>query len=93
MSIVTFENKLQVVIPQTSEGADRRFSRRRIRCEGGKGIVFEPKSIVDRSIAVSMVEVKAGQSFGPFATHRQVLAVLHKEAKKLDAKKTKRELK
>jgi hypothetical protein len=53
-------------------------------------IVFEPKSIVDRGIVESMAELKAGRSFGPFATHKQFLASLHKEAKKLDAKKPKR---
>jgi AbrB family looped-hinge helix DNA binding protein len=90
MSIVTVKNKFQVVIPQrvrdqigvsVGDVFDAKVEKGRI--------VFEPKSI-DRGIADSMAELKAGQSFGPFATHKQFLASLHKEAKKLDAKKPKR---
>jgi hypothetical protein len=33
------------------------------------------------AIADSRAEFKAGHSFGPFATHKQFLAALHKEAK------------
>lgn len=59
------------------------------KAEKGR-IVFEPKSVVDRGIAESIEEFKAGRSYGPFATHTEFLAALHKEAKTLDAKKPKR---
>ena len=59
------------------------------KAEKGK-IVFEPKSIVERGVAESMAEFKAGHSFGPFATHKQFVAALHKETKKVSSKKPKR---
>jgi AbrB family looped-hinge helix DNA binding protein len=45
---------------------------------------------IDRGIAQSEREYKQGRSFGPFATHEEFIASLHKEAAKPDAKKTKR---
>jgi AbrB family looped-hinge helix DNA binding protein len=83
MAIVTVKNKYQVVIPQNV--------RERIGVSVGdvfeakveKGrIVFEPKSIVDRGIAESVAEFKAGRSFGPFATHEAFLSALHKKGRK-----------
>ena len=92
MAIVTVKNKFQVVIPQhvrdqigVSVGDVFEAT-----AKNGK-IVFEPKSIVDRGIAESMAEFKAGQSLGPFETHDQFLAALHKEAKKGITKKPKRQ--
>lgn len=53
-------------------------------------IVFVPKSIVDRGIAESIAEFKAGRAKGPFRTHRAFIASLHKQSKLLNPKKTKR---
>jgi AbrB family looped-hinge helix DNA binding protein len=91
MAIVTVKNKYQVVIPQhvRDEIGVSVGDVFEAKAEKGK-IVFEPKSLVDRGIAESMAEYKAGQSFGPFATHKQFLAALHKEAKKVSTKKPKR---
>lgn len=52
--------------------------------------MFEPKEIVDRGIAESIAEFKAGCAKGPFRTHKQFIASLHKESKLLNPKKTKR---
>jgi hypothetical protein len=61
------------------------------KCQGvSVGDVFEAKSVVDQGVAESMAEFRAGKSFGPFATHKQFLASLHKEAKKVSTKKSKR---
>jgi AbrB family looped-hinge helix DNA binding protein len=91
MSIVTVKNKYQVVIPQHVRDAIGVSVGDVFEAKAVKGkIVFEPKSIVDRGIAESMAEFKAGHSLGPFATHKQFLAALHKEAKKVGTKKPKR---
>jgi hypothetical protein len=44
----------------------------------------------NRSIAASEKDYKAGRSYGPFKTHDAFVAVLHQEAGKLRAKKSKR---
>ena len=43
---------------------------------------------IGRGIAQSEKEYKQGRGFGPFATHEEFVASLHKEAKKLKARKT-----
>ena len=48
---------------------------------------------IDRSIAQSEKEYKQGRSFGPFASHTEFLASLHKEAAKLRRAKAKRPVK
>jgi AbrB family looped-hinge helix DNA binding protein len=45
---------------------------------------------IDRGIAQSEKEYRAGRGFGPFDTHEDFIASLHKEAGKLRAKKTNR---
>ena len=45
---------------------------------------------VDRGIAQSEREYKQGRGFGPFASHAEFIASLHKEAAKVGAKKNKR---
>lgn len=91
MAIVTVKNKYQVVIPQhvRDEIGVSVGDVFEAKAEKGK-IVFEPKAVVDRGIAESIAEYKAGHSFGPFATHKQFLASLHREAKRVNAKKPKR---
>jgi AbrB family looped-hinge helix DNA binding protein len=45
---------------------------------------------IDRGIAQSLKEYKQGKAFGPFSTHEEFIASLHKEAGRLGAKKNKR---
>jgi len=83
MAIVTVKNKYQIVIPQRVRekiGVDV-GDLLEARAEGGK-IVFEPKSVVDRGIAESIAEFKAGKGYGPFDTHEAFVKALHKTAKK-----------
>ena len=91
MAIVTVKNKYQVVIPLhvRNEIGVNIGDVFEAKAEKGK-IVFEPKSIVDRGIAESMAEFKAGRSFGPFQTHERFLAALHKGAKKAGGRKQSR---
>jgi hypothetical protein len=51
---------------------------------------MKAKSIVDRGIAESLAEFRKGRSYGPLGTHKEFIASLHKEAKAVRAKKTKR---
>ena len=44
---------------------------------------------IDRGIAASERDYQAGRSYGPFATHKEFIELLHKEAAKLKGKKTK----
>ena len=49
------------------------------------------RKMIDARLAVAQKEIDRGQTHGPFTTHKQFLASLHKETKKLRAtKKTKR---
>jgi bifunctional DNA-binding transcriptional regulator/antitoxin component of YhaV-PrlF toxin-antitoxin module len=91
MAIVTVKNKYQVVIPLhvRNEIGVNIGDVFEAKAENGR-IVFEPKAIVDRGIAESMAEFKAGRSLGPFKTHERFLAALHKEAKKAGSRKQSR---
>lgn len=88
MAIVTVKNKYQVVIPQ------------RVRDEIGIAVgdvleatvergrvVLQPKVVIDRGIAESIAEFKAGRAHGPFGSHAAFLKALHTQAKKPVAKK------
>jgi bifunctional DNA-binding transcriptional regulator/antitoxin component of YhaV-PrlF toxin-antitoxin module len=91
MAIVTVKNKYQVVIPQHVRDVIGVSVGDVFEAKAEKGrIVFEPKSVVDRGIAESMAEFKAGNSLGPFATHKEFLAALRKTAKKTAVRKPKR---
>lgn len=50
----------------------------------------EQRSIVDAQLAEGLAEIDAGLVHGPFATHKDFIASLHAEARKLNRKKTKR---
>jgi AbrB family looped-hinge helix DNA binding protein len=83
MSLVSVKNKFQVVIPQKV--------RERIgiqvgdlleaKVERGK-ITFTPKSVMDRDIAASLEDFKAGRSFGPFDTAEEAVASMKDELRK-----------
>ena len=91
MAIVTVKNKYQIVIPQRvrEEIGVAVGDLLEARAEDGK-LVFEPKSLVDRGIAESIAEFKAGRSRGPFTSHREFLAALHRDAEKSGRKHKKR---
>jgi AbrB family looped-hinge helix DNA binding protein len=88
MSIVRVKNKYQVVIPERvrAEIGVEVGDVLEAKVERGK-ITLTPKSLVDRGIAESLEEFKKGRSFGPFKTHEEFIASLHKEATKLRGKK------
>lgn len=88
MSLVSVKNKYQVVIP---EKVRRKIGIKvgdllEAKAERGR-ITFTPKSVVDRGVAESLADFKAGRAYGPFETHDELVASLHGEAAKLRAKK------
>lgn len=87
MSIVTVKNKYQVVIPQglREQVGVNIGDILEAKVEKGK-ITFTPKTMVDRDIAESLADFKAGRSYGPFGNHKDFITSLHKEAKKLKKK-------
>jgi AbrB family looped-hinge helix DNA binding protein len=91
MALVTVKNKYQVVIPQRvrEQVGVAIGDVLEAKARNGK-IIFEPKSIVDRGIAESIAEFKAGRAKGPFRTHKEFIASLHKESALLHPKKTRR---
>ena len=91
MAIVTVKSKYQVVIPQRVREQVGVAVGDVLEAKAEKGkIVFVPKSIVDRGIAESLAEFKAGRAKGPFNTHKEFIASLHQESTLLNRKKTKR---
>lgn len=91
MPLVTVKNKYQVVIPQRVREQVGVAIGDLLEAKAVNGrIVFEPKSIVDRGIAESIAEFKAGRAKGPFRTHKEFIASLRKDSKQRDLKKTRR---
>ena len=50
----------------------------------------EQRRIINAQLAEGLAGIKAGRVHGPFATHKEFIASLHKEARKLSRKKATR---
>jgi bifunctional DNA-binding transcriptional regulator/antitoxin component of YhaV-PrlF toxin-antitoxin module len=50
----------------------------------------EQRRIVDAELAEGLADIEAGRVHGPFSSHGEFIASLHKEARKLSRTKTKR---
>jgi bifunctional DNA-binding transcriptional regulator/antitoxin component of YhaV-PrlF toxin-antitoxin module len=50
----------------------------------------EQRRLIDAHLAGGLADVDAGRVHGPFSTHEEFTASLHKEARKLSRNKTKR---
>lgn len=87
MDIVTVKNKYQIVIPQglREQVGVNIGDLLEAKVEKGK-ITFTPKTLIDRDVVESLVDFKAGRSFGPFSNHKNFISSLHKESKKLKNK-------
>jgi hypothetical protein len=57
------------------------------KVECGK-ITLTPKTVVGRRIAERIEDFKAGRRHGPFESHTEFIASLHRGAKKLTSKKS-----
>lgn len=80
MAIVSIKTKYQVVIPQRlREEIGRQLGDLlEARVERGK-ITFTPKAVVDRRLAESFADFKAGRVHGPFTTAPRAIASMRKE--------------
>jgi bifunctional DNA-binding transcriptional regulator/antitoxin component of YhaV-PrlF toxin-antitoxin module len=48
------------------------------------------RRVIDRDLAKGLADIERGRLQGPFASHEEFTVSLHKEARKLGARKTKR---
>ena len=48
------------------------------------------RRVIDRDLAKGLADIERGRLQGPFASHEEFTESLHKEARKLGARKTKR---
>jgi bifunctional DNA-binding transcriptional regulator/antitoxin component of YhaV-PrlF toxin-antitoxin module len=100
---VTVKNKTPLVVPPSVRRQAGLKSGQEIEFKVAGGVISihpklpadddytpEQRRIVDAQLAESLADVKAGRVHGPFATHKEFIASLHKEAKALSRKKTKR---
>lgn len=91
MPLVTVKNKYQVVIPQSLRDEIRLNVGDLLEAKVERGkITFTPKTLVDRQIAESLADFKAGRTFGPFTSHQELVSSLHQESARLRARKVTR---
>ena len=101
---VTVKNKTPLVVPPSVRRKAGLRSGQEVEFKVTGGVISirpklraaedeytpEQRRIVDAELAGGLVDVKAGRVRGPFATHREFIESLHKEAKKLNRRRTKR---
>jgi bifunctional DNA-binding transcriptional regulator/antitoxin component of YhaV-PrlF toxin-antitoxin module len=101
---VTVKNKTPLVVPPSVRRQAGLKSGQQIEFKVADGVIsIRPKlpaaddeytpaqrRIVDAQLAEGLADVKAGRVHGPFSTHREFIASLHTEARKLNRKKIKR---
>lgn len=88
MSLVSVKNKFQIVIPAKvrKQAGIKIGDLLEAKVERGK-LTFVPKSVIDRGIAESLEDYKKGRVYGPFDTAEEMIASLHRNAKKLRRRK------
>ena len=101
---VTVKNKSPLVVPPSVRRQAGLKSGQKIEFRVSGGVIsIHPKPeaaddeytpaqrrIVDAQLAEGLIEIGAGDVRGPFSTHKEFIASLHAEARKLNRKKTKR---
>src|SRR5580658_7169873 len=100
---VTVKSKIPLVVPSAVRRRAGLKSGQEIEFRVSGGVISirpklpvgddeytpEQRRIVDAQLVEGLADVKAGRVHGPFATHKEFIASLHKEAKTLGRKKTK----
>jgi len=103
---VAIKNKPPVVVPAAAlrQAGFKRGQELEFRAAGGViTIVQKPPSAddeytpeqrqtIDAQLTEGLADIKAGRVRGPFATHAEFIASLHKETKKLNRKRAKRSI-
>lgn len=101
---VTVKNKTPLVVPSSVRRQAGLKSGQKIEFKVSGGVISiypkpsiaddeytpEQRRIVDAQLAGGLADIEAGRVHGPFVTHKEFIASLHEEAKKLNRKKTKR---
>jgi bifunctional DNA-binding transcriptional regulator/antitoxin component of YhaV-PrlF toxin-antitoxin module len=101
---VTVKNKTPLVVPLSVRRQAGLKSGQQIEFKVSGGVISihpkpleadgeytpEQRRIVDAQLAEGLADIEAGRVHGSFVNHREFIASLHEEAKKLNRKKTKR---
>jgi bifunctional DNA-binding transcriptional regulator/antitoxin component of YhaV-PrlF toxin-antitoxin module len=101
---VTVKNKTPLVVPPAVRRQAGLKSGQEIEFKVSGGVISispklptadeeytpEQRRLVDAQLAEGLADVKAGRVHGPFSNHKEFITSLHKEARKLSRKKTKR---
>ena len=101
---VTVKNKTPLVVPLAVRRQAGLKSGQEIEFKVSGGVISispklptaeeeytpEQRRIVDAQLAEGLADIKAGRVHGPFSTHKEFITSLHKEARKLSRKRTKR---
>src|SRR6202521_817649 len=99
-------NKAPLVVPHSVRRQARFKSGQELEFRASGGVITivpklpsaddeytpEQRKVVDAQLAEGLADIKAGRVHGPFSTHKEFIASLHKEARKLSRKKPKRSI-
>ena len=101
---VAVKNKPPVVIPDAAlkSAGFKRGQALEVKASGGVITILpklptaddeytpDARRAVDAALLKGLADIRAGRVRGPFTTHKEFIDSLHKEVKRLSAKKTKR---
>jgi hypothetical protein len=99
-------NKAPLVVPLAVRRPARFKSGQELEFRASSGVITivprfpnagdeytpEQRAAIDTQLAEGLADIKAGRVHGPFSTHEKFIASLHKEARELSRKKTKRSI-
>lgn len=83
MPLVTVKTKFQVTLPtsirQQAGVAVGDILEAKVE---GKKITLTPKGLIDRELALALAEARKGRLHGPFESAREMIAALHRSARR-----------
>lgn len=83
MPLVTVKTKFQVTLPtsirQQAGVAVGDILEAKVE---GKKITLTPKGLIDRELALALAEARKGRIHGPFGSAREMIAALHRSARR-----------
>jgi AbrB family looped-hinge helix DNA binding protein len=83
MPLVTVKTKFQVTLPTAvrREAGVAVGDILEAKVEGRK-ITLTPKGLIDREVALALAEVQKGRVHGPFGSAKEMIAALHRGARR-----------
>ena len=101
---ITVKNKKPLIVPEAAlrRAGFKRGQKLEVKVSGGVITILpklpsaddeytpEQRRIIDARLAKGLADIRAGRVRGPFSTHKEFTDSLHKEAKRIGRKKTKR---